>query len=80
MDQSDTIVHADTISTGELVRRLGVSIPSHKIAELGVLPLMRTSNAIYWLERDVPLIAMAIAKMLVERAIELQRGIDNANI
>lgn len=60
------------ISTSQLSDRLGIVLSSKEIIALGFLPVLKAGHAIYWLESDLPDVALALAKQMMDRAIELQ--------
>lgn len=55
------------VSTGDIGRRLGVSVTAKVVSGI-CAPAMETRNGTFWLERDFPLIAVGLAKMILASA------------
>ena len=69
---------AECVSTGELIRALGIRLSEQEITDIsGVKPYFKSQSGIYWQRKSLPIIAAKVASHLALRAAYLQ---DMANI
>lgn len=60
------------LSTTELNKRIGVHVPTPILKAAGAVPILETSNGIYWREDDLPVIATQLSVFFITRARDLQ--------
>jgi hypothetical protein len=71
--EKNRILNEDVISTRVVCRRLGIGVSVDFLRSCGLIPVIVNGKTNYWRLSDVPLMCVAIAKNLSDRASGILR-------